>query len=153
MSENRRPKPLSDINRAIREGDLEAYPSANTNLGMCPVEFLPGASRWVWRPIPQQALNPFGTIQGGYWAVFLDEAMATAVASVLEDGEWAVSAEAKLSYLRSATAQTLVEGRASVLKRSRTLAFLEARATDHDGRVLVSATATFAIGRQSVTAA
>lgn len=148
MSGDRRPKPLQDINRAIRAGDLEAYPSTNTALGMRPVEFSRGASQWIWQPIARQALNAFGTIQGGYWAVFLDEAMATAVASVLEDGEWAVSAEIKLSYLRSATDQTHVKGQAKVIKRSRTLAFLEAHASDHGGRVLVSASATFAIGRQ-----
>lgn len=152
MSGARRPKPLSDINRAIRAGDLEAYPSTNAALGMRPVKFSEGASQWIWQPIPQQALNAFGTIQGGYWAVFLDEAMATAVASVLEDGEWAVSAEIKLSYLRSATDQTHVEGQATVLKRSRSLAFLEAHASDHSGRVLVRASATFAIGRQKTVA-
>ena len=51
------------------------------------MEFSAGTSRWVWSHQPAAALNPFGTLQGGYLAVFIDELFSTAVASVLEVGE------------------------------------------------------------------
>ena len=45
--------------------------------------------------------DPFGILQGGYLAVFVDELLSTAIASVLEEGEWALTAEVKISYLRA----------------------------------------------------
>src|SRR5260370_13126417 len=68
---------------------------------LAPVEFGAGTSRWVWSRQPPAALNPFGTVQGGYLTVFVDELFSTAVASVLEAGEWAMTAEFKIVFLRA----------------------------------------------------
>jgi uncharacterized protein (TIGR00369 family) len=106
-----------------------------------------GASRWVWSEQPAHVLNPFGTLQGGYLAVFVDELFSTAIASVLEDDEWAMTAECKLNFLRALSPGRL-EGDAKVLKRGRALAFLEARVTDDDAVIAVSASSTWAVSRR-----
>jgi acyl-coenzyme A thioesterase PaaI-like protein len=95
--------PLTDLNRLIKENRVADYTSSNLALGMMPVEFGAGSSRWVWGVQPLVALNPLGTLQGGYLTVFIDELLSTAIASVLEDGEWAMTAEFKINFLRALT--------------------------------------------------
>src|SRR5258707_15271745 len=134
MTEARNRGPLTERNRLIKENRVADYTSPNLALGMVPVEFGSGTSRWVWRAQPALALNPFGTLQGGYLAVFIDELLATAIASVLEDGEWAMTAEFKINFLRALTPAPL-EGSGQVLRRSRGLAFLEAQGATEGGQI------------------
>jgi uncharacterized protein (TIGR00369 family) len=136
--------PLTERNRLIKENRVADYTSPNLALGMVPVEFGLGTSRWAWRDQPPVALNPFGTLQGGYLSVFVDELMATAIASVLEDGDWAMTAEFKINFLRALTAAPL-EGSGRVLRRSRTLAFLEARVATESGQIAMTASSTWAV--------
>jgi uncharacterized protein (TIGR00369 family) len=136
--------PLTERNRLIKENRVADYTSPNLALGMAPVEFGAGTSRWMWRAQPAVALNPFGTLQGGYLTVFIDELMSTAIASVLEDGEWAMTAEFKINFLRALTPASL-EGTSRVLRRSRTLAFLEAQVESEGGQIAVTASSTWAV--------
>jgi uncharacterized protein (TIGR00369 family) len=136
--------PLTERNRLIKENRVAGYTSPNLALGMVPVEFGPGTSRWAWREQPAVALNPFGTLQGGHLSVFIDELLATAIASVLEDGEWAMTAEFKINFLRALTPAPL-EGSGRVLRRSRTLAFLEAQVATEGGQIAVTASSTWAV--------
>jgi acyl-coenzyme A thioesterase PaaI-like protein len=46
-------------------------------------------------------------VQGGYLAVLIDEMFSTAIASVLEMEEWAVTAEFKINFLRALNPQPL----------------------------------------------
>jgi uncharacterized protein (TIGR00369 family) len=138
--------PLTQINRLIRENRVADYDSPNLALGMMPREFTAGASRWDWPQQAAAALNPFGTIQGGYIAVFIDELCSTAIASVLEDQEWAMTAECKISYLRAIRPGPLT-GSAQVIRRTRALAFLSAELRDLDNRLAAAATATWSIMR------
>jgi uncharacterized protein (TIGR00369 family) len=138
--------PLTEINRLIKENRVGEFTSPNRALGMAPVEFGPGTSQWTWSSQPPTALNPFGTIQGGYLSVFVDELFSTAIASVLEDGEWAMTAEFKISFLRALRPSPL-NGSAKVLRRSRTLAFLEAQIAGEDGSIAVISSSTWAISR------
>jgi uncharacterized protein (TIGR00369 family) len=136
--------PLTDLNRLIRENRVSEFTSPNLALGMRPVEFGAGISRWIWSAQPAAALNPFGTLQGGYIAIFVDESLATAVASVLEDGEWAMTAEFKINFLRALTPAPLAAN-ARVLRRSKSLAFLEAQVETEDGKIAVTASSTWAV--------
>ncbi len=138
--------PLNEINRAIRENRIDGYPQTNRPLGMLPVEFGPGSSKWRWTDQPPAVLNPFGTIQGGYIGVFADELFATAIGSVLEEGEWATTAEMKLSFLRALVPGN-IEGSARVVRRSRAIAFLEATITTPKGEPAVLCSSTWAIQR------
>jgi uncharacterized protein (TIGR00369 family) len=136
--------PLTERNLLIKENRVAEYTSPNLALGMTPVEFGAGTSRWRWNAQPPAALNPFGTLQGGYLAVFIDELLSTAIGSVLEDGEWAMTAEFKINFLR-ALAPTPLMGSARVMRRTRTLAFLEAHIETEDGQVAVTASSTWAV--------
>jgi uncharacterized protein (TIGR00369 family) len=136
--------PLTERNRLIKENRVAEYTSPNLALGMAPVEFAAGTSRWLWRAQPAVALNPFGTLQGGYLAVFIDELLATAIASVLEDGEWAMTAEFKINFLRALTPAPLT-GSGQVLRRTSTLAFLEAQVETAGGQIAVTASSTWAV--------
>ncbi len=98
--------PVDSINQLIRENRIGDFSSPNLALGMRPLEFAAGASRWSWESQPPSALNPFGTVQGGYLAMFIDEMLSTAIASVLEAGEWAVTAEVKLTLPSRAASGT-----------------------------------------------
>jgi len=138
--------PLTARNLLIKENRVDEYTSPNLALGMTPVEFGTGTSRWLWNVQPLAALNPFGTLQGGYLAVFIDELLSTAIASVLEDGEWAMTAEFKINFLRALTPAPLA-GSARVMRRTRTLAFLDARIETEDGKIAVTASSTWAVLR------
>jgi uncharacterized protein (TIGR00369 family) len=93
---------------------------------------------------PAAALNPFNTIQGGYLAVFIDELLSTAIVSVLEEGEWSMTAEFKLNFLRALPPGTLT-GTARVIRRTRSLAFLEAQIETDNGQIAVTASSTWAV--------
>jgi uncharacterized protein (TIGR00369 family) len=138
--------PQVELNRIIRENRVDDYPSTNLALGMRPLEFGPGTSGWLWEVPPENTINPFGTMQGGYLAVFIDEILSTAIGSVLEEGEWAVTAELKLSYLRAAPPRRLT-GRGRVIRRTRAIAFMDAEIRDADGALAVAASSTWAISR------
>ena len=102
--------------------------------------------RWLWETPPDNTINPFGTVQGGYLAVFIDEILSTAIGSVLEEGEWAVTAELKLSYLRAVPPRRL-KGSGRVIRRTRAIAFMDAEIRDADGELAVAASSTWAISR------
>lgn len=138
--------PVEDINRIIRENRVSEYRSPNLELGMRPIEFAPGNARWAWETQPRSVLNPFGTVQGGYLALFIDEMLSTAIGSVLEAGEWAVTAEVKISYLRALRRGPLL-GSARVVRRTRSLAFMEASVSSPDGASATTASSTWAISK------
>ena len=138
--------PQDSINRLIRENRIGDFSSANLALGMRPSKFGPGTSRWVWDSQPPSVLNPFGTIQGGFLALFVDEMFSTAIASVLDSGEWAVTAEVKISYLRALRPEPIT-GEAEVIRRTRALAFMQASIVNERGEVAVTASSTWAISK------
>jgi uncharacterized protein (TIGR00369 family) len=147
MNESTQRSPVTEINRLIKENCVWDYVSPNLALGMRPLAFAPGTSRWLWDRQSPAALNPFGTIQGGYITVLIDEMLSTAIASVLEEGEWAMTAEFKVSFMRALSPGSW-NGEARVQRRTRTLAFLDAQITDQAGTLAVTATSTWAIARQ-----
>ena len=138
--------PLSEINRIIRENRVAEYRSAGLALGMRPVEFGKGVARWSWNEQPAASINPFGILNGGYLAMFIDELCSAAIGSVLEEGEWAVTVEVKISYIR-ALKPGAIEGIGQVIRRTRTVAFLEGRILAPDGEPAVIASSTWSIGR------
>ena len=145
MSENKL-APVDSINQLIRENRVGDFSSPNLALGMRPLEFAVGTSRWSWESQPLSVLNPVGIMQGGYLAILVDEMFSTAIASVLEAGEWAVTAEVKLTYLRALHPGPLT-GDARVIRRTRALAFMESSIANARGEVAVTASSTWAISK------
>ncbi len=147
MSGSPRRSALAKLNRLIKDNRVAEYSSPNLALGMRPLAFGAGTSQWLWEQQPPTTLNPFGTVQGGYVTVLIDEMFSTAIASLLEEGEWAMTAEIKINFLRALNPKPW-RGGARVLRRARSIAFLDAQITDQNGTVAVTATSTWAIARQ-----
>ena len=140
--------PVEKLNQALRENRPEEYVSTlHRELGLRPLQFSPGASVWEWDATQERVLNPFGYVSGGYLTVFADELMASAIGSVLNEGEFATTAELKISFLKP-VAKGVVRGEGKVLRKGKRVAFLEATIKNVKDEVVgvVTSTWTVAVG-------
>ncbi|MBI1328853.1 MAG: hotdog fold thioesterase [Alphaproteobacteria bacterium] len=88
--------------------------------------------------------NRFGALHGGSIACAMDDVLAIAAGLVLEWGQIAPTLEMKVSYLnQGGPGRHYAEAR--VLKRGRTVNFLEATLSREDGKPIATATATIMI--------
>jgi uncharacterized protein (TIGR00369 family) len=118
----------------------EPMPPCGELLGWQALELEPGRVR-VRYTARQAFCNPQGTIQGGFVAAMLDDAMGPALYTLLDETQFAPTLEMKVSYLRPALPGTLIaEGRVS--HRTRGIAFMEGTLEDESGNVVATATAT-----------
>ncbi len=128
-----------DVLREAAAGK-EPLPPCSELLGWQALSLEPGHVRVRFSAGPELC-NPMGSVQGGFLAAMLDDAMGPALFSLLEEGSFAPTLEMKVSYLRPARPGALVaEGR--VAHRSRGVAFLEGTLMNEAGDVLATATAT-----------
>ncbi len=128
-----------DVLLAAARGD-SAMPPAAALLGWEALMIQPGYVR-VRYTAREEFLNPLGTVQGGFLAAMLDDAMGPALFTLLEDGQFAPTLEIKVSFFRPARAGPLIaEGRVAHLGRS--VAFLEGTLLAEDGATVATATAT-----------
>lgn len=88
--------------------------------------------------------NRFGAIHGGVIACVMDDLVATAAGLFLQWGEIAPTLEMKVSYLNQASAGLHI-GEARVVKRGRTILFLEASLGNESGKVVAAASSTVMI--------
>ena len=85
--------------------------------------------------------NMWGGIQGGMVAAMLDDVMAFAVGLDLEWGQISPTLELKVSMLNPAKPGRLIaEGR--VIKRGRSVGFIEGELFDEEGALLATASST-----------
>ena len=136
---------LEKLNQALRENRPDDYISTlHRELGMKPIQFSPGKSVWEWDATQDRMCNPFGTISGGYLTVFADELMASAIGSVLKEGEFATTAELKMMFFKAASKGTL-RGEGNVLRKGSRVAFVEATIKTTEGDVLGAVTSTWTV--------
>lgn len=88
--------------------------------------------------------NRYGAIHGGVIACVMDDVLATAAGLVAQWGEIAPTLEMKVSYLNQAGAGRHV-AEARVIKRGRTVLFLEATLASEAGKTIATASATIMI--------
>ena len=120
----------------------QPLPPASQRLGLRFLEAEPDSGRVrVEFSAGEEFTNPRGQIQGGFLAAMLDETLGAALATTLAAGEFAVSLEIKVSFLRPASPGTLV-GEGRVTQRGRSVAFLEGSLRDPEGELLATATTT-----------
>jgi uncharacterized protein (TIGR00369 family) len=86
-------------------------------------------------------LNPAGVVQGGMLAAMLDNVLGAALGAGLEPGQFLVTLELKTSFLHPARTGTLI-GEGRVLRRGKSIAFLEGHLEDRDGNLVAKASAT-----------
>ena len=119
----------------------QPLPPASQRLGLRFLEAEPGSGRVrVEFSAGEEFTNPRGQIQGGFLAAMLDETLGAALAATLAAGEFAVTLELEVSFLRP-VAPGAVVGEGRVTKRGRSVAFLEGSLLDPDGERLAITTA------------
>ena len=85
--------------------------------------------------------NLIGSVQGGMLTAMLDLAMSFSVLCSIEDGHVVPSLEIKTSFVAPARPGEIV-GEGIMIRRGRSIAFMEGRLTDADGNLLSTASAT-----------
>jgi uncharacterized protein (TIGR00369 family) len=88
--------------------------------------------------------NRYGAIHGGVIAAVMDDVVATAAGLVAQWGEIAPTLEMKVSFLNQAGAGAYT-AEARVVKRGRTVLFLEGTLANDAGKTIATATATVMI--------
>jgi len=88
--------------------------------------------------------NRFGALHGGAIACVMDDVLAVAAGFIAQWGEIAPTLEMKVSYLSQGGAGRHT-AEAKVLKRGRTINFLEATLMNATGKIVATATATIMI--------
>jgi uncharacterized protein (TIGR00369 family) len=103
--------------------------------------------RAVFEGVPgPHALNPIGSIHGGYAATLLDSACGCAVHSQLSADQGYTTVELKIAYHRPITTDTgPVRAEAHTITMGKRVAFAEGRITDATGRIYASATSTLLV--------
>jgi uncharacterized protein (TIGR00369 family) len=107
----------------------------------------PGTATWEYQ-VQHEHFNLNGALHGGVMMALLDTAMGHAVAAlVMPEGAFNAAAQMSTYFLEPITGGTIT-ARAEVKKCGKRLAVVEAAATDVNGVVLATATATHAILRR-----
>ena len=92
-------------------------------------------------------LNPHGVLHGAAVYTMVDYSMGGATMSVLPQGEICATIEIKISYLASVRGGTLTAD-TKIIKRGRQIVFLESHVSDDAGKLVATATGSFAVIRR-----
>jgi acyl-CoA thioesterase len=96
--------------------------------------------------LDERHMNPNAMSHGAVAFTLMDTAMGAAVMSVVEEGCRCATIEVHTRFHRAATGGRLT-AEASVLQAGRRIVHLEARTVDESGRLIASATGSFAVIR------
>jgi len=94
--------------------------------------------------LDERHMNPNGVAHGAVAFTLMDTAMGAAVMSVVEDGNNCATIEIHTRFHRGAPAGRLT-AEATILNAGRRIIHLEARTLDDAGKLIASATGSFAI--------
>jgi acyl-CoA thioesterase len=94
--------------------------------------------------VAPSVLNPHGVLHGGAVYVMVDYSMGGATMSVLPPGDICATIEIKMSYLASVRGGTLTAD-TQIIKQGRRIVFLESKVTDEAGKLVATATGSFAV--------
>ena len=94
----------------------------------------------------ERMCNLWGGIQGGMVAAMLDDVMSFAVGLNLGWGEISPTLEMKVSMLNAARPGRLI-AEARVIKRGRSIGFIEGELRDAEGKLLATASSTATIAK------
>lgn len=94
--------------------------------------------------LDERHLNPFGTAHGSVAFTLLDTAMGAAVMSVVDEGDQCATIEIHTRFHRGVSSGSLT-AEVTVMTAGRRVVHLEGRCTDAQGRLVASATGSFAV--------
>ena len=95
-------------------------------------------------PTRDEMTNSQGTVHGGVIALLADASMGRAVASTLGDGSRQANFDLKVTFIGAARAGSVLQASSHLLHRGRRTGVAECRIEDERGRLIATATATFA---------
>lgn len=123
--------------------DLRAFPPSTRALNphVLNIDATRGHARFAFNP-PDFAGNWMGSIQGGYCAVILDDTMAMGALAKIGGGYALPTLDMNLAYLRAAPMGEQVVAEGWLVRRGRTVAFLEGQLLDAEGRICTKASIT-----------
>ncbi len=123
--------------------DLRAFPPSTACLNPHVLDIDParGFARFAFNP-PDFAGNFMNSIQGGYCAVMLDDTMAMGALAKMGGGFTLPTLDMNLGYLRAAPMDEQLVCEGWLLRRGRTVAFLEGQLLDAKGRICTKASIT-----------
>jgi uncharacterized protein (TIGR00369 family) len=123
---------------AFNDGSFDA--AIFETLGAVVEEAAGGRGR-VRYPHQARFAIPSGAIQGGIQAALIDEAMIVALRGLTGGATHYTTAELRVNYLRPALGREFV-AEAEVVRRGRTVAYVEASLRDDQGRLVARASST-----------
>ncbi|TNF30110.1 MAG: PaaI family thioesterase [Deltaproteobacteria bacterium] len=116
-------------------------PAIATTIGFRPVAAAHGEATFVLKGDPARHANPMGTMHGGVMVDLGDAAMGFAMATTLDEGESFTTVDLHATYFRPVWDQELT-ATARVVKRSRSLGYIECEITDDGGALVCKVTST-----------
>jgi uncharacterized protein (TIGR00369 family) len=114
----------------------------NAHLGIRHEDLADGSVRLTLETGPEHH-NEIGIVHGGLTALLLDGAMGRAAGRTLAPGQRTATVQISIQFLAQAEGTIAAVGR--VVRRGRTLAFLESECTRADGKVVARAHGTWVI--------
>jgi uncharacterized protein (TIGR00369 family) len=123
--------------------DLRAFPpsTACLNPRVVHIDATRGFARFGFKP-PEFAGNFMGAIQGGYCAVMLDDVMAMGALAKIGGGYTLPTLDMNLAYLRAAPMGEEVFAEGWLVRRGKTVAFLEGQLLDSQERICTKVSIT-----------
>jgi acyl-CoA thioesterase len=98
----------------------------------------------AWLDLGEHHLNPYGTCHGAVPFALMDTAMGAAVSSLLDEGSFCATIEMQTRFLRAVTTGRMT-AEATVVHPGRRIVHLEAQTVDAEGRLVATATSSFAV--------
>lgn len=108
------------------------------------IEILEGGRATATVDLTPEHHNPYGVTHGGVLFTMVDTAMGGATTSVLAPDEICASIEIHIRFLRSVR-EGRVRAHTEVVHRGRRIVHLESRVEDAEGRLVATATGSFAV--------
>jgi uncharacterized protein (TIGR00369 family) len=127
-------KPWMKKMRALRAGEAEPPPIARL-IGFDLADVGEGFAAFTMTGDPARHANPMGTMHGGVLVDLGDAAMGFAMASTLDEGESFTTVELKANFFKPVFRSAL-RAEARMVKRSRTLGYLECDIKDETGALV-----------------
>jgi len=121
-------------------GEVTPPPIATT-IGFRPIHADHGEATFTLKGDPSRHANPMGTMHGGVMVDLGDAAMGFAMASTLGEGESFTTVDLHATYFKPVWDQTLT-ATAKVVKRSRSLGYIDCDITDESGSLVCRVSST-----------
>lgn len=89
----------------------------------------------------EEFLNPVGQVQGGILAAMLDDTMGPALVATLDENQFAPTLNLSISFIKAAKPGKIF-GKGKVVKKGKSICYLQGELYDTNNELLATGTAT-----------